>query len=155
MNRLPPRSTLFPYTTLFRSEAQSSNVMQKQKDYWQKELAGEWPVLTLPTDDPRPSQRDYEGEICAIQMDDHRSKEHTSELQSLAYLVCRLLLEKKKKSRHRAGSAGRARPEAADASRCPDRNGPGKQGPSAPADIRAPVTAPTGNLSWVRARREP
>src|SRR5687767_15420152 len=102
MNRLPPRSTLFPYTTLFRSEAQSSNVMQKQKDYWQKELAGEWPVLTLPTDDPRPSQRDYEGEICAIQMDDHRSEEHTSELQSLAYLVCRLLLEKKKKTRHRA-----------------------------------------------------
>src|SRR4029079_19823686 len=67
MIRRPPRSTLFPYTTLFRSE-----------------------VIPLPH--PRPlSRASREGRI-------RRSEEHTSELQSLAYLVCRLLLEKKKES---------------------------------------------------------
>src|SRR5229473_4416245 len=64
MIRRPPRSTLFPYTTLFRS----------------CRSAGYWP----------PCQRT--GTASAA-----RSEEHTSELQSLAYLVCRLLLEKKKK----------------------------------------------------------
>src|SRR2546423_6926949 len=75
MIRRPPRSTLFPYTTLFRS------------DGLRRRLVG---VLHA---DPsvearRPAQR--------ASTDGSRSEEHTSELQSLAYLVCRLLLEKKK-----------------------------------------------------------
>src|ERR1041384_8717337 len=65
MIRRPPRSTLFPYTTLFRSQARS------------------W--------------RCIRGGGLASRMPTGRSEEHTSELQSLAYLVCRLLLEKKKK----------------------------------------------------------
>src|SRR2546425_2104437 len=74
MIRRPPRSTLFPYTTLFRSAPAG----------WQRcrvrarVPAGPRPV-TLPLNPPQ-----------------ERSEEHTSELQSLAYLVCRLLLEKKK-----------------------------------------------------------
>src|SRR5687767_15503716 len=73
MIRLPPRSTLFPYTTLFRSFDRLSV------------FAG---GLT----------REAAEAVCAgagIEPDE-RSEEHTSELQSLAYLVCRLLLEKKK-----------------------------------------------------------
>src|SRR2546425_6097614 len=66
MIRRPPRSTLFPYTTLFRSLSQRSN-------QWSG-CAGL--------------------QFCSGQQG--RSEEHTSELQSLAYLVCRLLLEKKK-----------------------------------------------------------
>src|SRR2546425_6128793 len=71
MIRRPPRSTLFPYTTLFRSLHAPSRVQE----------------LLLP------------GVVgVALGADfDVRSEEHTSELQSLAYLVCRLLLEKKKK----------------------------------------------------------
>src|ERR1041384_8340796 len=70
MIRRPPRSTLFPYTTLFRSLADD---------------AGEPEVL----------------HCFGILAGEQRSEEHTSELQSLAYLVCRLLLEKKKKIRLR------------------------------------------------------
>src|SRR5205823_11905722 len=71
MLRRPPRSTLFPYTTLFRSPASTS----PPSSTWCARVAAH-PVLRY-----RPE----------------RSEEHTSELQSLAYLVCRLLLEKKKK----------------------------------------------------------
>src|SRR5436190_16489361 len=71
MFRPPPRSTLFPYTTLFRSE------IDRQTDA----LVGEW--LTLPEAAERLGL-------------DLRSEEHTSELQSHSDLVCRLLLEKKK-----------------------------------------------------------
>src|SRR2546425_1748166 len=72
MIRRPPRSTLFPYTTLFRSVSR-----KRQK-------------VSLEFDVFRTTHH-----VCA---DIHeRSEEHTSELQSLAYLVCRLLLEKKKK----------------------------------------------------------
>src|SRR5439155_18347740 len=83
--RLPPRSTLFPYTTLFRST-----------------LA----YLTVPTTDQRngifgrPIKNPYTGEIYSdgvIPKSAIRSEEHTSELQSRGHLVCRLLLEKKKK----------------------------------------------------------
>src|SRR5258708_17208311 len=76
MIRRPPRSTLFPYTTLFRSPAQ--------------------PALTgastlLPKREPAGEGRDPAGEGSG-----GRSEEHTSELQSPDHLVCRLLLEKKK-----------------------------------------------------------
>src|SRR2546423_10059169 len=83
MIRRPPRSTLFPYTTLFRSgviffrgnissEAQIASVIRKLRQA-QRQSPVSSPLLL-------------------------RSEEHTSELQSLAYLVCRLLLEKKKYS---------------------------------------------------------
>src|SRR2546425_1596274 len=76
MIRRPPRSTLFPYTTLFRSEAewrQGGKVQARSRTLFD--------VHVMP----------------ASARIDFRSEEHTSELQSLAYLVCRLLLEKKKK----------------------------------------------------------
>src|SRR2546425_3262438 len=73
MIRRPPRSTLFPYTTLFRSRS----ALFDRKD----------PGLAL---------RHLEGMWADPLTDSERSEEHTSELQSLAYLVCRLLLEKKK-----------------------------------------------------------
>src|SRR2546425_5027550 len=72
MIRRPPRSTLFPYTTLFRSVALSSRRISSQAQI---------------NDEAR-------WNCCSVK----RSEEHTSELQSLAYLVCRLLLEKKKKN---------------------------------------------------------
>src|SRR5687767_15719249 len=66
MIRRPPRSTLFPYTTLFRSRC--------------------------------PDHEHERSRACSGEEVRNRSEEHTSELQSLAYLVCRLLLEKKKKT---------------------------------------------------------
>src|SRR2546425_6373109 len=75
MIRRPPRSTLFPYTTLFRSIGTSNGT-----------TATIWPSLA-----------DTSG-IARAASSTCRSEEHTSELQSLAYLVCRLLLEKKKKT---------------------------------------------------------
>src|SRR2546425_8761625 len=81
MIRRPPRSTLFPYTTLFRSFIVGTNFI-----FFQNELATYW-------------RRCKRGEIVFAEMIFQcfkRSEEHTSELQSLAYLVCRLLLEKKK-----------------------------------------------------------
>src|SRR2546425_2633908 len=84
MIRRPPRSTLFPYTTLFRSErardlnhALGSGIRQRAEKH------------AIHHREHRRVRPDAEGE--------RRSEEHTSELQSLAYLVCRLLLEKKKK----------------------------------------------------------
>src|SRR3712207_8172719 len=88
MIRRPPRSTLFPYTTLFRSHLSLCNVNPHQDAELTCELRGMAPdtvqgrVLTA-------------GEMTAHNSFD-RSEEHTSELQSRQYLVCRLLLEKKK-----------------------------------------------------------
>src|SRR2546425_7958061 len=79
MIRRPPRSTLFPYTTLFRSRAHPQR----------RRPAGTREGRPAP---PSPSPR-TRSPSCRLL----RSEEHTSELQSLAYLVCRLLLEKKKK----------------------------------------------------------
>src|SRR5687767_15634510 len=80
MIRRPPRSTLFPYTTLFRSCSSSA-----------EEIAGS--VLS--------SSNCRARSAAARECRAPRSEEHTSELQSLAYLVCRLLLEKKKRQLHR------------------------------------------------------
>src|SRR2546422_7581824 len=98
MIRRPPRSTLFPYTTLFRSKK-----IDKKADFikrfhakglaWVKFEDGEFsgPVARFLTDENKEALK--------------RSEEHTSELQSRLHLVCRLLLEKKKKaSSHESGS---------------------------------------------------
>src|SRR2546425_13031764 len=79
MIRRPPRSTLFPYTTLFRS----LRLLR---------ACEAWCVLPLSGARLNPALREQVNHACEA-----RSEEHTSELQSLAYLVCRLLLEKKKK----------------------------------------------------------
>src|SRR2546425_6685939 len=94
MIRRPPRSTLFPYTTLFRSGDLAL------LNEWVR--AGGVVVLGYDADgegylDRWTANRWLEFEGAGIAIGDRRSEEHTSELQSLAYLVCRLLLEKKKK----------------------------------------------------------
>src|SRR5687767_15184771 len=96
---LPPRSTLFPYTTLFRSGKAPLFI-----DDWQPfrpsnavEWAA-WAAAKLGIVDPIPYQP-IGGLKQARGGYSSRSEEHTSELQSLAYLVCRLLLEKKKNTR--------------------------------------------------------
>src|SRR3712207_9071624 len=81
MIRRPPRSTLFPYTTLFRSDREAVEVVDHGRD----------PLLVF--------ERPLEDLQRRAELDDrlvYRSEEHTSELQSRQYLVCRLLLEKKK-----------------------------------------------------------
>src|SRR5258707_6485126 len=87
MIRRPPRSTLFPYTTLFRSHFASVAVV--------KQLAAS--LFDLGQANRGNAEQCFgRGEI-----DAGRSEEHTSELQSRQYLVCRLLLEKKKKKKHK------------------------------------------------------
>src|SRR5687768_18497609 len=83
MIRRPPRSTLFPYTTLFRSDS-------VQEDAVEDVVAAE-----LASDDVRVAVG-IRGELELLRPHE-RSEEHTSELQSRLHLVCRLLLEKKKK----------------------------------------------------------
>src|SRR2546425_5873588 len=87
MIRRPPRSTLFPYTTLFRSPGDRTGPRLHPA------RAGRSGGLDRPLEFPA-DHRLVEGRPGAGR---RRSEEHTSELQSLAYLVCRLLLEKKKK----------------------------------------------------------
>src|SRR2546425_5371183 len=92
MIRRPPRSTLFPYTTLFRSHRHVRE-LDAERDRRQQHPDGHVRVAHR-----EPGHLHGDG-------DGGRSEEHTSELQSLAYLVCRLLLEKKKKS-ITSGTAG-------------------------------------------------
>src|SRR2546425_7544500 len=94
MIRRPPRSTLFPYTTLFRSLLP---LVQRRVSARHRALLERRSV-----DDPP----------CR----DRRSEEHTSELQSLAYLVCRLLLEKKKKINSTRVHDGKGDPQEAQSS---------------------------------------
>src|SRR5258706_11824769 len=95
MIRRPPRSTLFPYTTLFRSQAESLS-------------ATAWFLL-------RSGSRQHleRGQTHAI-----RSEEHTSELQSLTNLVCRLLLEKKKKKYKLRKQSRSSKTHRRDSTRC-------------------------------------
>src|SRR2546425_2874293 len=92
MIRRPPRSTLFPYTTLFRSQPREPiehlpHRGHPRLDDLRLEIGGE----------PRHLDREVvDGRVASLG-GELRSEEHTSELQSLAYLVCRLLLEKKKR----------------------------------------------------------
>src|SRR3712207_7315133 len=93
MIRRPPRSTLFPYATLFRSFSDldfiASGGVSSIDDVYKLEEVGCKGVII--------GKAIYEGRV---QLD--RSEEHTSELQSRQYLVCRLLLDKKKPSAHHA-----------------------------------------------------
>src|SRR2546426_1767284 len=95
MIRRPPRSTLFPYTTLFRSrQRRERRHLQFERDR---------PLETRPTQHGERDDRRFPGGGADFQRttarDAVRSEEHTSELQSPCNLVCRLLLEKKKKKR--------------------------------------------------------
>src|SRR5437016_10941357 len=96
MLRRPPRSTLFPYTTLFRSPGAYIIALEQQEDsrgffartfcareFHSQDLAGTFVQCNTSWNAP------------------NRSEEHTSELQSLTNLVCRLLLEKKKKKQNK------------------------------------------------------
>src|SRR3712207_7263452 len=95
MIRRPPRSTLFPYTTLFRSRSERTRVRSGLRGRRRHRLADRL--------------RQHEADVLAQDLEllhllgaalaEERSEEHTSELQSRQYLVCRLLLEKKKKHR--------------------------------------------------------
>src|SRR5687767_15345407 len=89
MIRRPPRSTLFPYTTLFRSEFVRLYTMTIRYLSNRTVPRGRAGALHVPG-------REFVN-VFVVTRDFVRSEEHTSELQSLAYLVCRLLLEKKKK----------------------------------------------------------
>src|SRR3712207_7525558 len=100
MIRRPPRSTLFPYTTLFRSHPMRAfpTIKDLVADVsWNYEVSRS--ITPFTTDEQAPFimyeedvERLYEPKKCI----ECRSEEHTSELQSRQYLVCRLLLEKKK-----------------------------------------------------------
>src|SRR2546421_7673498 len=100
MIRRPPRSTLFPYTTLFRSGVADHNNP---------------PVMYF---------SDFNGWGCNNEFrgsrPTYRSEEHTSELQSRSDLVCRLLLEKKKKQRHTIPQRHHMRHLGADSAQCLD-----------------------------------
>src|SRR3712207_8811594 len=90
MIRRPPRSTLFPYTTLFRSRDDS-------KRNWVETLyTKKGPVNAMDLTSTNPSDENYCDTKFLNPSNPERSEEHTSELQSRQYLVCRLLLEKKK-----------------------------------------------------------
>src|SRR3712207_6891453 len=82
MIRRPPRSTLFPYTTLFRSRRRRCAPPRRPR---------------RPSSPTAPRPASGPGDVVVQREVDRRSEEHTSELQSRQYLVCRLLLEKKKK----------------------------------------------------------
>src|SRR2546425_4888823 len=90
MIRRPPRSTLFPYTTLFRSEQGQQMTGELQR----VDMAAK--TISIRVDNGMEQTFKFDDNTMEMVF---RSEEHTSELQSLAYLVCRLLLEKKKKKK--------------------------------------------------------
>src|SRR5688572_32200788 len=100
MTRRPPRSTLFPYTTLFRSHCEAHTGQDKFQGLH---------ILALKATGLTQAQPGFDAafvSLGAVVVDDalnpkaSRSEEHTSELQSQSNLVCRLLLEKKKKKKN-------------------------------------------------------
>src|SRR5687768_18195564 len=91
MMRPPPRSTLFPYTTLFRSERRVRRALELDRD---RRVA-----LREPLSGPHVDRRVGPAPVVDEELRRHiRSEEHTSELQSRLHLVCRLLLETKNRS---------------------------------------------------------
>src|SRR3712207_7978555 len=96
MIRRPPRSTLFPYTTLFRSKAAGSQQRIAPHQHAAARRRRD-PALRIvhPGEGIKHLEEEHEGRDQGAL----RSEEHTSELQSRQYLVCRLLLEKKKKKK--------------------------------------------------------
>src|SRR5689334_24509849 len=99
MIRRPPRSTLFPYTTLFRSALLGERLIDT--GYFNRAYISEL------IEHHQSGRRDYSASLWTLLMFDAflrkgRSEEHTSELQSQFHLVCRLLLEKKKQSQQQA-----------------------------------------------------
>src|SRR5258707_8650919 len=94
MIRRPPRSTLFPYTTLFRSQpnVHTPGICHRESD----PAAASGKFDTYQYWEPYSLAQDYAYNTTPL-AEQYRSEEHTSELQSRQYLVCRLLLEKKKK----------------------------------------------------------
>src|SRR3989442_11430926 len=93
MIRRPPRSTLFPYTTLFRSEENPGafhGAIAKRQIHWYDPRLQAWITWSE-------EQQRWLGFDARTGANVTRSEEHTSELQSRPHLVCRLLLEKKKK----------------------------------------------------------
>src|SRR2546429_1046551 len=97
MIRRPPRSTLFPYTTLFRSPALPRQGRRSaRKANVRRAASAQHPENRFSAKRPEEDDRHH-----------HRSEEHTSELQSRLQLVCRLLLEKKTQSRLRQRGGGR------------------------------------------------
>src|SRR3712207_7910920 len=102
MIRRPPRSTLFPYTTLFRSIEEEQSKMDLSLDNASSVLIGGKPAeyILQVLDGVEYLLENVEiSEPEILMQEAERSEEHTSELQSRQYLVCRLLLEKKKKNR--------------------------------------------------------
>src|SRR2546426_3615087 len=95
MIRRPPRSTLFPYTTLFRSSVVENTAANAENEFdpWVRKIVWSKKWQSAPVFLPRKSHAQRS-----------RSEEHTSELQSPCNLVCRLLLEKKKGGPFRAPS---------------------------------------------------
>src|SRR3712207_8356940 len=91
MIRRPPRSTLFPYTTLFRSEAELAGAGDGLEAARHAELAQD--AVDMALDRAKGDDQLLRDRLV-------RSEEHTSELQSRQYLVCRLLLEKKQYTHH-------------------------------------------------------
>src|SRR2546425_3921365 len=97
MIRRPPRSTLFPYTTLFRSPVGFAIKLPERSRSALLERRRARPLRYFATG---PIKREYVVLRPSLVANTVRSEEHTSELQSLAYLVCRLLLEKKKNNNY-------------------------------------------------------
>src|SRR3712207_6994384 len=99
MIRRPPRSTLFPYTTLFRSVlADGSSTDQGEIALGKNCLVAfmSWEGYNFEDAIILSERLVKDDELTSIHIEEYRSEEHTSELQSRQYLVCRLLLEKKK-----------------------------------------------------------
>src|SRR3712207_9472780 len=95
MIRRPPRSTLFPYTTLFRSALHALQLHDRRRRRPEPHRQGHRGGVRVDRGEP-PGHRALLPRVELRDRQEERSEEHTSELQSRQYLVCRLLLEKKK-----------------------------------------------------------
>src|SRR5256884_4107352 len=101
MIRRPPRSTLFPYTTLFRSK-RGARRAQRNPGLQDIRVVTAFLGIFAPQENVRVRIGEPRQNCATREINHVRSEEHTSELQSRLHLVCRLLLEKKKQSPHTA-----------------------------------------------------